>query len=103
MPIHIRSTSNIDGNSPRRYANRGPSHNLPTGVDCVRPNIEGYSHVGNIPVSLRPLRNAATKRAEASGEPPAMNPTTGIGCCGERPHGRCTAAEQDNEFAPSYA
>jgi len=41
MPIHVRSTSNIDGNSARRYANRGPSHNLPTGVDCVRPNIEG--------------------------------------------------------------
>jgi hypothetical protein len=61
-------------------------------VDCVRPNIEGYSHVDNIPVSLRPLRNAATKRAEASGELPAMNPTTGIGCCARAVSGHAAAA-----------
>src|SRR6516165_10191979 len=81
MPIHIRSTSNIDGNSPRRYANRVPSHNLPTGVDCVRPNIEGYSHVGNIPVSLRPLRNAAKSCASSLGALVLRKPITGIVVC----------------------
>src|SRR5262245_5663963 len=61
------------------------------------PSSQWYSTVtfwpSTVPVSLRPLRNAATLRALASADPSRINPITRIaGCCARAASGHATAA-----------
>src|SRR5262245_54712872 len=61
------------------------------------PSSQWYSTVtfwpSMVPVSLRPLRNAATYGALPSPDPSRINPTTGsAGCCARAPSGHATAA-----------
>src|SRR5690348_17205 len=45
------------------------------------------------PVSFRPWRNAATRKADVSGDCPLMNPITGIAaCCARAENGHVAAA-----------
>ena len=46
----------------------------------------------DVPFSLRPSRNAATRDANSVGEAPFRNPTTGIGCCARAGSGHAAAA-----------